>query len=51
MTDKDGNSVYRCVAYKSQVDDVIKACRRSGFNAREFVYNKQQWAEDDKARS
>ncbi len=40
LEDKDGNAVFRLVAYKDQAEDVIKACRRKGFTARTFTYNK-----------
>jgi len=39
MKDNDGNTVFRIVVYTPQLEDVIKACRRNGYNAREFVYN------------
>jgi len=34
------------VVFKDQVDDAIKAIRRAGFTAREFVYNQQKFNED-----
>lgn len=46
--DKDKNCIYRVVAFKNQVEDVIKALRRGGFTAREFVYNYDQFIEDEK---
>jgi len=48
LMDKDKNCIYRVVAYKNQVDDVIKALRRGGFTAREFVYNYDKFIEDEK---
>ena len=39
VSDKDGNAVYRLVAYKAQADDVIKACRKQTITARTFTYD------------
>jgi hypothetical protein len=41
MEDKDQNVVYRLVVVKSAAEDVIKACRRKGFTARIFSYDKE----------
>ena len=43
VTDKDNNSVFRLVAYKSQADDVVKACRKQGVSARIFHYDQVQY--------
>jgi hypothetical protein len=39
LTDKDGNVVCRAVCYKPQIEDALKACRRAGYIAKEFVYD------------
>jgi hypothetical protein len=39
LSDKDGNVICRAVCYKPQLDDALKACRRAGYTAREFVYD------------
>ena len=39
ISDKDGNAVYRLVAYKAQADDVVKACRKQTITARTFTYD------------
>ena len=39
ISDKDGNAVYRLVAYKAQADDVVKACRKQTITARTFSYD------------
>lgn len=39
LTDKDGNVVCRAVCYKPQIEDALKACRRAGYTAKEFVYD------------
>lgn len=44
ITDNDGHRLYHCVAYKPQVEDVLKACRKAGFVAREFRYNRDEWS-------
>jgi hypothetical protein len=44
------NTVYRVVAYKTQVDDCIKAFRKQGYAAREFRYNHELWVEEKKQR-
>jgi len=46
LEDRDGNQVYRVVVYASQGDEVIKACRRKGYTARGFKYDKDQWHKD-----
>lgn len=46
--DRENNKVYHIVVHKPQVDDVIKACRKGGFVARDFVYNRTQWEEEKK---
>lgn len=43
VTDKDGNGVYRLVAYKEQADDVVKACRKLTIPAKIFSFNQEQW--------
>ena len=48
ITDKDGNGVYRIVAYKDQADDVVKACRKLSYPARIFNFDQAQWTEDKK---
>ena len=48
VSDKEGNRVYRFVAYKSQADDVVKACRKQGVSARVFKYDAKQNEEDKK---
>ena len=48
VTDKDGNCVYRLVAYAAQAEDVVKACRKQAISARVFSFNQEQWAEDKK---
>ena len=48
VSDKDGNAVYRLVAYKAQADDVVKACRKQQVPARVFEYDQAQWNEDKK---
>ena len=40
LTDKEGNSVWRCFVYKDQADDALKALRRKGYTPRIFSYNK-----------
>lgn len=48
VTDKDGNGVYRIVAYQDQAEDVVKACRKQSISARIFNFNQEQWQEDKK---
>lgn len=50
MADKDKNEVHRIVVYKAQLDDAIKAVRKAGYTAREFLYNSQKFAEDEQER-
>ena len=47
LTDKEGNQVFRMVAYAAQAEDFVKAARRKGLTARPFNYNKQQWEDDN----
>jgi len=46
MVDKDGNTIHNVVVYTKQIDDAIKAVRRSGFTARQFTYNQQKFDEE-----
>ena len=43
IEDRDGNKVYHSIVYKPQLDDVIKACRKSGILAKTFVYDRATW--------
>lgn len=36
------------VVHKPQVDDVVKACRKAGYVARDFTYNRTEWEEEKK---
>lgn len=44
------NAVVRLVAYKHQLDDIIKVMRKNGFAARTFIYNQEKWQEEKKQR-
>lgn len=48
ISDRDNNHVYQSVVYKTQIDDVIKACRKAGVTARDFSYNRAEWEEEKK---
>ena len=51
MSDKDKNEIHRIVVYKAQLDDAIKAIRKAGYTAREFVYNQVKFNEDEQERT
>jgi len=51
MMDKDKNEIHRIVVYKNQLDDAIKAIRKAGYTAREFLYNQQKFNEDEQERT
>lgn len=51
LDDKDKeNTAVRLVAYRAQVDDIIKILRKSGFSARVFHYNQAKWNDEKKQR-
>ena len=50
ITDKEGNSVYRLVVYKPQVEDVIKALRKKGYTAKSFTYDRESWEKENQER-
>ena len=41
IDDKDGNQVFRIVAYQKQANDVIKAFRKKNITAKIFNYDKK----------
>jgi len=47
--DKD-NSVLRLVAYKHQMDDILKILRKQGIMGRPFNYNVAKYNEDKNKR-
>lgn len=48
VEDKDGNGVYRIIAYKDQAEDVVKACRKLSIPARIFEFDMAKWQDDKK---
>lgn len=51
LDDKDKeNTAVRLVAYRAQLDDIIKILRKSGFSARVFHYNQEKWNDEKKQR-
>ena len=43
IEDRENNKVYHTIVHKPQLDDVIKACRKFGFLAKPFVYDRNAW--------
>jgi len=43
LDDKDGNSIWRVVMFKSVVDDFKRACRDKKFTCRDFQYSKEEY--------
>lgn len=50
LEDKDGNCVYTFVAYKPQIEDVIKALRKKQITARKFSYDREAWQRETAER-
>ena len=43
IEDREGNKVYSTVVHLPQSEDVIKACRKAGFTAKVFTYDRATW--------
>ena len=43
LTDQEGNTVYCTIVHKPQIEDVVKACRKSNVVAKPFDYDKEAW--------
>jgi len=43
IEDRESNKVFTTIVYKPQAEDVIKACRKLGFTAKTFVYDRATW--------
>ena len=46
IEDRESNKVYHTIAHISQVEDVIKACRKMGVVAKTFDFDKPKWEEE-----
>ena len=50
IDDKEGNVVFRIVAYKPQLDDAVKALRKKGYIVKPFQYDKEKWEAENVER-
>jgi len=43
INDREGNAVWHTLVNSSQLDDVVKACRKNNIIAKPFKYDRQSW--------